>query len=357
MNCTQCGCNLPQGVQICPACGAYVAPPPDYSAYAQQGGYAPAFDPTAYAQGGYGYQQTPYGQSGYPPQTGYDAGAYGQPGYGQGFDPTAYGANPYGQGYTGYPQGYQAAYGHYNPAGGDRGAFVGALSYLPRVLTGLLRDPGETLQGMMERADVYTGGVVTALSLLFTFLTAMVMTRGAVSSVLGSLSSLLGISLAGDAASMSQGVNYIAGKIAGSIGGIAALCQLFSIVLPAAVAMVYLCTVRKLRFSYLLLSNFVAVSTLPSVAASLLCMVFSLLSPYLGLVILVLGDAVSYVFTCLMIARLTGQPEGQSAGVKAAVVCISELTKILFIQLVGGALMAGAMRAVAALIGTMGSLL
>lgn len=356
MNCPQCGCVLPQGAQTCPACGAYVAAPPDYAGYAQQGGYGAAFDPSAYGMNPYGqgYQQPGYG--GFPPQ-GYDAGAYGQPNYGQGFDPTAYGANPYGQGYTGYPQGYQTAYGRFGPAGGDRGAFLGALSNLPRVLAGLLRDPGETLQGMMERADFYTGGVAVALSLLLTLLSAMVMTRGVVSSAMGGLSGLLGVSLAGDAASMSQGVSYIAGKIAASIGGIAALCQLFSIALPAAVAMVYLCTVRKLRFSFLLLSNFVAVNTLPSVAAALLCMVFSLLSPYLGAVILILGNVVSYVFTCLMIARLTGQPEAQSAAVKAAVVCISELTKILFIQLVGGALMAAALRTVAALIGTMGSLL
>lgn len=357
MNCPSCGTVLPQGTPVCPACGTPVSPMPDYTGYAGQGGFGGGFDPTAYRQGyAQGYPQAGY-QNGYPPN--YNTGSFApqQPQYGQGFDPSAYGQNAYGQqNYTGFPNGYQAAYEGYRPVG-ERGAFLGALGYLPRVLSGMFRDPGDTLQGMMERADLYTGGVVAGLSLLLTFLCAMIMTRGTIAMAFGGVTSLFGVSLAGDAASMNQGISYIAGKIAASVGGIAALCQLFALVLPAAVALVYLCTIRRVRFSFLLASNMVAITTLPSIAASVLCMVFSLLSPVLGVLMLTLGQVVSYVLVCLMIAHITGIPEQHSTLVKLAVVCISIVVKALFIQLVGGTLMASAMRTITSLMNTMGSLL
>ena len=357
MNCPNCGTALPQGAQTCPACGAFVAGTSAYPGYPpQNGGYSQGFDPTAYRNGGYpqGYAQTGYGQSGYP--QGYEAG-YGQNGYPQGFDPTAYGQAGYSQGYGGYPQGYQQPYGYYSGGSGGHGAFLSTLGYLPRVLSGMIRDPGETLQGMMERGDIYTGGVVAGLTLLLTFLTAIIFSRGAVSALFGGLSGLLNLTLANDAASMNQGVNYIAGKIAAPVGGIAALCQLFALVLPAAVAMVYLCAVRKVRFSFLLVSNFVAVTTLPSIAGAILCMLLSLLSPFAGIVAVLLSDAAGYVMMCLMIVHITGQAEPQGAGVKVALVCAAIVIKYGFILLIGGALMGTTMRTVAALVSSMGSLL
>ncbi len=353
MNCPSCGTVLPPGAPICPACGTPVSTMQDFGGYAGQGG----FDPTAYRGQGYaqGYPPAGYDPNAYP--QGYGTGGYPPSGYGQGFDPSAYGQNPNGQqNYGGYPTGYQPVYGSYH-AGGDRGAFVNALGDLPRVLGGLFRDPGDTLQGMMERGDLYTGGVAVGLTLLVTFLTAMIVTQGSISMLFNGLSSLFGLSLADSAASMNQGISYIAGKIAAPIGGIAVLCQLFAITLPAAVALVFLCTIRRVRFSFLLASNFVALTTLPSIAASLLCMVFSLLSPVLGALMLVLGEVASYLLMCLMIAHITGLVEQHSALVKLAVVCISIVLKLLFIQLVGGTLMAAAMRTVSTLMSTMGSLL
>ncbi|MEA4929499.1 MAG: zinc ribbon domain-containing protein [Candidatus Limiplasma sp.] len=358
MNCPSCGAILPQGAQSCPACGAPLAAAQGYGGYAPQyGGYNQGFDPTAYnqafdptyGQGGYNTGGYPpvngYPQTGYP--TGYDTGAYGGANYGQGYDPTAYG----------YPQGYQPVYGNYRAPSGEHGALLNALAYLPRVITGMFRDPMETLQGMLERNDVYTGGVVAGLSLLLTFLCAMLMTRSVISLAFGGLSGMLSAPLAADAASMNQGVNYIAGKIAGSLGGIAALCQLFALGFPAAVSMVYLCVMRKVRFSFALLSNVVAIVTLPSLAASLLCMLGSLLSPFIGLAVLLAGLIASYVLLCTLIACIAGKPEAQGVPVKIAVVCTSELLKILFIQLIGGALMSAAINTVSGLIGTMGSLL
>ena len=350
MNCPNCGTVLPNGMQSCPNCGTFIPDAQGYSGFPAQGGYSQSFDPTTYGQGGYpqGYPQTPYGQGSYPQ-------GYGQNGYSQGFDPTAYG---YQQGgYDGYPQGYQPVYGSYNAAPREHGAFMGALGNLPRVITGIFRDPSETLQGMMERNDLYTGGVVAGLSLLLTFLCAMVVSRSAISSVFTGLSGVLGVSLAGDAASMNQGINYIAGKVAASMGGIATLCQLFALFFPAAVTLVYLCVIRKVRFSFLLASNLVALITLPSIAASLACMVGSLISPYVGLLFLFVGEVASYTLLCVLIACITGQPEQHSVLTKIAVICIAEVLKILFMQLIGRALFAGAMTTVSGLIGTMGSLL
>ena len=351
MNCPSCGAILPQGAQTCPACGTFLANGQPFSGYApQSGGYSQGFDPTAY---GYqqGYPQASYGQGGFP--QGYDASAYGQQGgYSQGFDPTAYG---YTQ--AGYPQGYQPVVNSYRPSAGEHNAFITALSYLPRVIAGVVRNPGDTLQAMMERNDIYTGGVVAGLSLLFTFLAAILMMRGTISSLLGGFAGLTGASVAGSQASMNQGVNYIAGRMGASVGGIAALCQLIAVALPAAVALVYLCAVRKVRFSFLLASNLVAITTLPSIAAALLCMLLSLLTPFAGLLALLLGEIASYVFLGALIVRITGLPETYAVPTKIAVFGIAEVLKIVLIQLVGGALMSMAMQTASSLITNLGSLL
>lgn len=355
MNCPSCGTLLPQGTQRCPACGTMLAGQPEYPGYPPQtGGYPQGFDPT-FRQGGYpqgGYPQPGYGQGGYP--QGYDSNPYGSSGYPlqPGFDPTASGQN-----YGGYPQGFQPPVGRFGAGARDRGALPEALANLPHVVRGLFLDPGETLHTMMERGDVYTGGVMAALSLILTFFAAMIMTRSTVATVFGGLSGLLGTPLAGDAASMNQGINFIAGKIAASLGGIAMLCQLLALAISAAVAMVYLCVVRKVRFSFLLASGFVALTTLPSIAAAVGCMLLGLLSPYLGLLSVLVGMVASDVFICLLISHITGVPEQRSAVVKIAVVCIAEGIKIVLIQLVGGALLGSALQTVSSLVGTMGSLL
>ncbi|HNW85528.1 MAG TPA: zinc ribbon domain-containing protein [Candidatus Limiplasma sp.] len=360
MNCPNCGTVLPQGAQSCPACGTFLPGMQSFPDYPQpMGGYPQGFDPTAYGQG---YGQNPYAQ-GYGAGAqggaqGYGTGAqgYGQPGYSQGFDPTAYG---YGQstGYDGYPQGYQPVYGRYNAGAGEHSPFVNALGNLPRVMIGLFREPGDTLLGMMERNDVYTGGVIAGLSLLLTFLVAMIVNRSVVSALFAGLSSLTGTQLAGDAASMNQGINYIAGKMGASIGGIAVLCQVFALGFPAAVAMVYLCVIRKVRFSFQLLSNFMALTTLPTIAASVLCMLTSLISPYLGFLMVLVGEVASYALMCTLVLRITGLPEPLAVPTKIALICIAEILKLMMIQLVGGALMTSAMGTVSSLITSMGSLL
>ncbi len=346
MNCPNCGSIIPFGVNVCPVCGTNVGNTQGYAGYTQQPNpYSQGFDPTVYPQYGAYNQGAPmYGNQ--QQQQTYPGGQYG-------FDPTTGMQSGYMQGYDVYQQTYPG----YQPARDFRTEFITALGNLPRVIRGMLVDPGETLHGMMERGDVYTGAVVAVLSLLLTFLTAILMSRGAVYNVFMGLSSVFGLSMANDAASMNQGVNYIAGRMATSVGGIAALSQLIALLIPAAVALVYLCVMKKVRFSYLLASNMVAIVTLPSIAASMVCMLVSLLSPYLGLVVLMVGEIASYVLLCSLVVWVANLPEQQWVSTKIIIISAAELLKLLIIWLVSGALASLAMNTVSSLVNSMGSLL
>ncbi len=359
MNCPKCGSLLPQGAQFCNVCNEPL----------QSTGYVP-YAPTP----SQGYSQSPgYGQQGYPaaqgyaqPQQGYD------PQQGQGYTQPQQGYDQQGQGYPAgyqssyqqsyaqytsqnYPQGYQQpTYGGYYAAQPtprrETGAFLSAIAQIPRMALDAFRDPGAVLQGVMERRDVYTAPVIAALTLLFTFLCAMVVTRSLVGVIFSGLASA-GAPLAGDTASLNQGVSYIAGKIGPSLGGVAALCQLFAIAFPTAVALVYLCAICKLRFSLELLCGLVAITTLPTLAVALLSMAGSLLHPVLPLILILFGMVVSYVFMGALLGRMTGLPENQMVLVKILCIAISLLFVLLFSLVVGGALMSSSYRWVTTVLG------
>ena len=351
MNCPKCGAVLPQGAQVCPICNE-----PAFGYYQQPQGaaYPPYNQPYPQAQPGQAPAQPvqpTYPQPAQAPQQ------PAQPTYPQGYQqPQGYN---YPQGYQ-QPQGYgypQQPYPTYAQPPKPRGAFVNALTYLPRVVTGAFRDPGNILQGLMERDDFYTGAVIAGLSLLLTFLSAMVVTRGVIALLFSGISAVTGAALAGDAASMSQGVSYIAGKVAPSVGGNAVLCQLFAMLIPAGVSMVYLCAVRKLRFTWSLLSGFVAITTLPTVAVSLLSMLLSLITPLLALACVVVGQLVSSVLLCALLARATGKPDAELVRVKILVLGISALLTFIFVALVGGSLLGTTFTRISSMFGSMGSLL
>ena len=327
MNCPKCGNLLPNGSAVCPVCGTPVT-----QAYRGYPTYPGAGTP-------------PTGQ-GYPTytQTG-NAGNGAQPQRNAGYPP---------QGYANDSHGYGQSYGRTTR---ERGDFLTAMGNLPHVIREVFIDPGETLRGMMDRSDRYTGAVVTALSLLLTFLAAILGMRSMISLLYGGFTQLFGASLAGDAGSMNQGINYIVGKMAASVGGIAAVCQLFAVIAPLAAALIYLCAFKKVRFSFLLASNLAAILTLPTIAASILCMLFSLVSPVLGGVMILLGTAASYVLLCAMLTWITGMADAKLVVTKIAMISAAEGLKILFIWLVGGALTAAALTAVAGIVNSLGSLI
>ncbi len=345
MNCPKCGSLLPQGAQFCNICNEPIVTtgyvPYGQTEYPTQG-YAQSYQPQGYGQ--QGYAQTP--PQGYPNQ---GAGYSQQQGY-------PAGQNQYGQ----YPQGYQQPYAGYygaQPQRREPGAFVNAVLQIPRLFLESFRDPGAVLSGMMERHDFYTAPVIAGLSLLLAFLGAMIVTSGVVSLYLNFIASVFGVSFAGDAAAQSQGIRYIAGRLSASVGGIAALCQLFAMACPLGVTLVYLCAVRKIRFSVYMLCAFAAIATMPSLITSLIALLGSMLSPLVALLFMACGMIAGYVMLGALITRMTGAADGQLVGVKITVFCLSMLLTMLFIVLVGGLLMGGVFTSMTALLKNWNSLI
>lgn len=295
------------------------------------------------------YSQAPsYGQpmQGYPPQ-GQGPGPVGQPpqqSYAQ-----------YGNA-AGYPTGYNPYYGT-QPKRRDSSAFLNAVRQLPAMLRGSFQDPGAVLQNMMERRDLYTTPVVAGVVLLLTFLCGMVFSSALVRGLFGLVSLVTGRPMADDATSLTQGVNFVASKISVSIGGIAALCQLFAMLMPLAVLMVYLCAVCKLRFSWEMLFGCFTITALPTAGIALLGMLVALLYAPLVLLLAMIGAVIGYVFIGSLMGRVTGKPEQALVLPKIICISVSILLTLVFFLLVGGTLLGGVMTTTAGMLLNLGSLM
>ncbi len=297
MNCAACGNPIPQGAQACPYCGM------------------PAAQQTANV-----YEQS-YAQC----QTG------------------------------GYPAGYQQA--HVYGQKPQRPGLLASLSELPRAFLDSFSRPGEVLYGMVERGDRLSGPIMMALVLALTFLAGMVIMRGFVGVLFEAFSMITGVSMAGTAASMNQGIRYIAGRVAPSVGGIAALCQLISMAVPTLVFMIYICVICKVTFSWELALGFLAITSLNTAAASLLAMALSLISPWLSLLPMLCGMAVSYTKACGMLSLIIARPESELMPAKLVCTVVSVFVTMALAGTVGGLLMNGVMRRIFVLLGSVGSLI
>lgn len=365
MNCPKCGTLIPQGAAFCPVCNepvsAYVQPGymPGYAqgmpqGYPQPGPGAGMQPPPA--NGAQGMQPPPVNgaQGMQPPPAAQYMGAQQQP-YPQ--------QNLYRQSYAQYqqgtyPPGFQQPYSYGQPpVAREANPLLTALSALPRTFLDSFTKPQEVLRGMLEKRDLLTGPIVAGLTLLLTFLCGMVVMRSFVGVLLSAISSLTGVSLASDAASMNQGVSYIAGRIAPSVGGAAVVCQLIGMAVPALVFMVYLCGVAKVHFSWELLLGFVGVTTLPTAAVALLAMVLSLLSPWLALLVTLCGMAVSYTQACGLLSAVTGRTDAQLLPAKMLLVALSLALTLIVGGMVGGLLMRGVLQRVMVLLNSVGSLI
>ena len=363
MNCPKCGTLIPQGAAFCPVCNEPV------SAYVQPGympGYAQGM-PQGYPQPGPGAPMQPPagGAQTMPPPV---SGAQGMPPsaaqqpYMGAQQPYPQQQSLYRQSYAQYqqgtyPPGFQQPYSYGQPTTRDANPLLTALSALPRTFLDSFSQPQEVLRGMLEKKDRLTGPIVAALTLLLTFLCGMVVMRSFVGVLLSAISALTGVSLASDAASMNQGISYIAGRIAPSVGGAAVLCQLIGMAVPALVFLVYLCGVAKVHFSWELLLGFVGVTTLPTAAVSLLAMVLSLVSPWLALLAALCGMAVSYTQACGLLSAVTGRPDAQLLPVKMLLVALALALTLIVGGLVGGLLMRGVTQRVMVLLNSVGSLI
>jgi len=296
MNCAACGQPIPQGAAACPACHTPVQQPVYQQSYAQyqQGSYPP------------GYQQ-PY--------------AYGQ-----------------------------------QPVHEENG-FLTILADLPRAFVNSFTRPGDVLRQMVERRDLYSCPVTSAVVLLLSFLGGMVVMRGFVGVLFSMISALSGVSMAASEAAMNQGISYIAGRVAPSVGGIAVVCQLISMLVPAIVFLVYICVICKVMFSWELALGFMAVTSMNTVVVSLAAMALSLLSPWLALIVMAAGSAVSYTQACAMLGLITARPDGQLVSAKLALTAISLVVTLLTAGGVCGLLLSGVVQHILRLLSSVGSLI
>lgn len=299
MNCTGCGNPLPPGAQACPYCGTPLNP-------------------------------------------------YGQPN----------GQNVYQQSYVQYqpgqyPTGYQTPYGYGQEPVREPYGVLHALSGLPRAFVESFSNPGEVLRSMVERRDWLSGPIVAALVLVMAALSGLVIMRGFVDVLLSMAAAFTGSGMTG----ASQSAAYIAGRIAPSVGGIVALCQLISMLVPTAVFMVYICMICHVAFSWELALGFLAVTSLGTVAVSLMAMALSLLSPWLALAVMICGMAISYTQACGMLGLITARADVQLMRAKLILTCLSILLTLALNGLAGGLLMSGVMQRVMGLLHSVGSLI
>ena len=339
MNCPKCGSLVTPGAPFCPVCSEPLQQPVG----APQG--FPT-DPNAV----YGQQPVYSQQPVNPPVNGYPNGYGGyqagqQPGYQPGYPPYSQQAYP-----TGYQQPYQYGETRQNP-------FSSAVSELPQVFSLSFRNPGEAFHSLLERNDTVTGPLLCGVTLLLSFFAGMTVARGLVSVFFSVVSSLTGISLAGSASSMNQGINYVAGRIAPSVGGITVLCQLMSMLVPLLVCCVYLMGMCKVPFSWPVILGLVCIPSIPSAVAALAGMLLSLLSPWLTFVCILCGMAFSYLQLGALLHYVTGRSEQQLFLPKTACILISLLLTLLLFLLVGGGLMRNVLNYMVQLLSNVGALL
>jgi len=364
MRCTHCGSIIPPGVPRCPICGALLDSSQAQEDYRLHQRYPKTNIP----------QNAPADREyGYPPEDGvsranpYAQGAPPNRDFGNAADDGANRPNRYAtpafhtyrrQILTGFPQTQQASYeGQSRDSFNPGSAFSKALSDLPQVVKGAFLNPTGTLQGMIRREDRYTGVILLFLSLVFAFLAGMILTKGVLGTVFAATGGIAGLQLADSAASLNQSVSYLAGKIAIPVGGIAALCQLIAATVPAAVTLMYLRALKQMRLSFLLLLGLIAVAALPNLAALVLASVFSLITPYISLFILLFGQIVSYVLLCTMAGQLANLKPQRAVLTLASMICLSELVKWVLIALAASAMLGGVLRTLTGLTGSMNGLL
>lgn len=300
-----------------------------YAAYQQPAaGYGAYQQPGAQPSGSYGaYQQPAGGTVGYAayqqPGT-QPAGSYGayQPGNTGAYAPwqqTAAPAQPeepapakrnrfrtqYGE-YTQEASGYRQP-GIYGRSGvqrqtADSPSAMTALSELPRDVPAAFTDPGSLLRSVMERRDAMKAVLAMVITLVLAFLSAIVVSRGFLNTLVRSLGNLKGYALAS-----LQGVNSATWQAAPLLGGVAVLWTALSSVLITAVYMGYLCGVRKINFSWEMAYGYLTVTAFPAAAAALAAMLLSILSPWLALPVILCGLAARIAQAGGMLSTVLGQ--------------------------------------------------
>jgi len=284
-----------------------------------------------------------------PPPQGYGGGhGYVQPGQEQGY-PNAYQQN-YAQ-YSTQSQPYTQGYGGYYgtpPKRTDPGAFLNAIRQIPVMFRDSFRDPGAVLQGMMERKDYYTAPLVAGVALLLTFLCCMILASGILTGLFVGVLSMLPTGMGSFGmpvgATDLDNARSVVGSLSASFGGTATLCQLFAMAVPLTVLLIYLCAVCKVRFSWELLCACFTITTLPTVAASMLALIGLLIHPSLLLLLSILGMVTSFVLMGGLMSRAVGKPENVLVLPRILCICLSIILTVIFVFLLSSAMVGGMIR-------------
>lgn len=253
----------------------------------------------------------------------------------------------------GYPQSYQTPYLDAQKPQREEQGLLHVLSLLPRAFLDSFTQPAEVLRAMVERGDLLTAPIVTVLVLVMSFLAGVVITRG----FIGQLYAFLSSNAGGSAAAVNQGVTYIIGRVAPTVGGIAALGQLICMLIPTAVFMLYICLLCRVAFSWELALGFMAVTSMNTVVVGLLAMAVSLLSPWLALALMAAGAAISYTKACAMLGLITARPDEQLVSAKLTLTAVSLVASLVTAGGVCGLLMRGVVRHIFSLLSSVGSLI
>lgn len=351
MNCPYCGVAVAPGTMYCPRCNTQL-----------MGGYAPqqndqqTFQPM-YQQGyqqGFAPQQSYYqqpvqdvypnnGMNAYPPQQPVQQPMPQQPmqSMPQQYYPAQATAQQYGIGQQ--PK--------------QPGILETMLKDMARLFVETFRNPGQALNRLYQNQDVITAPVVVGIVLVEVFLGGMALMRGVVRVLFSLLSAIMGVSLAGNSSSLNQAAGYIAGKVGPAAGGIAVLCQLLAIAIPVAVVLCYVCLIKKNPFSWPLALGMVAVTTMPTLASSLLVMLFSLLSPWLSLLVMIAGVVISCLQLSAMLDFMLGVPSEQLLPAKMVLFPVIIVLTLGAVALVGGWLSGGVMNHMISLLDSVGTMI
>ena len=90
---------------------------------------------------------------------------------------------------------------------------------------------------------------------------------------------------------------------------------------------------------------------------ALLAMALSLLSPWLALIVMAAGAAVSYTQACAMLGLITARPDEQLVSAKLALTVVSLIVTLVTCGGVCGLLMSGVVQHVLRLLSSVGSLI
>ena len=234
------------------------------------------------------------------------------------------------------------------------GDILASFSNLPKMLHRSLNNPGELLRELVINHDRQTSVITSVFVLIGAFLCGVCCCTGVIRGIFSMLNIILG---AKANTATPQGISYIADRIRMSCGGTAMLCQALITLLTTTVYLVYICKICRVQFTWELAINFLNVIYLTLIPCQLLAILFSLWTPLISLLFLLIALAITHAQACSMLSLITSIPEKHLFRGKLCCIGIALLLTFFVCVLVAPALLGTAWRRVVVLIsGMIGSM-